>query len=89
MVAATITQPEQTSQKLGDVLLTWDEVCGELRTSESTIRRWIREADFPAPLQIGPRAVRFSARAIRGWLQNIYDAVDEDSVITHNPGEPG
>jgi len=36
--------------------------------SETTLRRWMDESAFPRPLQLGPRAVGWSAAECHEWL---------------------
>lgn len=39
-----------------------------LGISETTLRRWIAEAGFPKPRQLGPRAVGWRASDVVGWI---------------------
>lgn len=41
-----------------------------LGVSDSTLRRWIADADFPAARQLGPRAVGWSAADVTTWLDS-------------------
>lgn len=42
-------------------LLTYEEVCTVLKTSQATLRRYVKQGRFPAPVKPNPngRAVRF------------------------------
>lgn len=40
-----------------------------LGISETTLRRWIAECDFPRPRQLGPRAVGWLAGDVMQWLE--------------------
>jgi predicted DNA-binding transcriptional regulator AlpA len=68
----TAASPERrvTTDMIG-----WADLCREMRVSESTIRRWIRDADFPEPKHIGPRTLRFSIAEVREWLDRQYNSV--------------
>lgn len=37
--------------------------------SASTLRRWMEDADFPRPVQLGPRAVGWPAEQCHEWLK--------------------
>lgn len=43
-------------------------VCRETGVSRSTIWRWVKSGDFPAPIQLGPRAVAWPASEIADWM---------------------
>ena len=49
-------------------LLTRRAVQARVGISKATLYRWISDGLFPAPLQIGPRAVRWSERELEEWL---------------------
>lgn len=36
--------------------------------SETTLRRWMKDEDFPRPKQLGPRAVGWLASQVDDWL---------------------
>lgn len=38
--------------------------------SETTLRRWMKEEDFPKPRQLGPRMVGWRADQVGKWLDN-------------------
>ena len=40
----------------------------KLSISKATIYRWIKNGEFPAPLQLGPRTVGWSEDSIEKWL---------------------
>ena len=49
--------------------------------SETTLRRWMAEEDFPRPRQLGPRAVGWVAEEVARWL--------EDRPVAHSNGTDG
>ena len=53
---------------MSDRLLTRTEVQSRVGLSRSAIYRLMRCGQFPAPLQIGPRAVRWPLSEIESWL---------------------
>ncbi|WP_083773218.1 helix-turn-helix transcriptional regulator [Idiomarina baltica] len=50
-------------------LLTYEEVCTVLRTSQATLRRYVKQGRFPAPVKPNPhgRAVRFRYQDVKAW----------------------
>jgi excisionase family DNA binding protein len=44
------------------------ELCRQLGISRSTIKRWIAERDFPAPIPASGREPLFNMTAIQEWL---------------------
>ena len=53
-----------------DRLLTRVEVEARCAIARTTIYRLMRCGQFPEPLKIGPRAVRWPASEIDAWLAN-------------------
>ena len=51
-----------------DELLTRRDVEKRCRIARTTIYRLMRVGQFPEPIRIGPRAVRWSQREIEAWL---------------------
>ena len=49
-------------------LLTRDEVQQLYRLSKSTLYRMMRSGEFPLPIRIGQRAVRWHAAELNAWL---------------------
>lgn len=43
------------------------EVCG---VSANTIRRWVREGNFPAPIKLGANTTRWKVSAIQEFLDS-------------------
>lgn len=56
-----------------DRLLTYEEVCAVLQTSQATLRRYVRDGKFPAPVKPNPngRAVRFRYMDVQAWLSRL------------------
>ncbi len=52
-----------------DRLLTRKEVEGRIRLGRSALYRMLRAGQFPLPVRIGPRAVRWKASEVENWLQ--------------------
>lgn len=42
---------------------------GLLAISEATFDRMVSAGEFPKPLRIGPRMVRWPARVVRDWIE--------------------
>ena len=53
---------------MNDRLLTRAEVEARCAIARTTIYRLMRCGEFPEPLKIGPRAVRWPASEIEAWL---------------------
>ena len=51
-------------------LLRRDEVERRCGIRRSTVYRLIQEEDFPAPVRIGPRAVRWRESDIDAWIRS-------------------
>ena len=51
-----------------DRLLTRHEVEARCRIARTTIYRLMRASQFPEPIRIGPRAVRWHESEIEAWL---------------------
>ena len=49
-------------------LLTRPQVEAMLGVKKSAIYQWMRERDFPTPIRLSPRAVRWKASEIEKWL---------------------
>ena len=43
------------------------QVCEALNVSPSTIWRWLKQGDFPKPVHLGPKAVRWKESDILAW----------------------
>ncbi|MEH6817320.1 MAG: helix-turn-helix domain-containing protein [Pseudoalteromonas distincta] len=58
---------------LTERLLTYEEVCAVLQTSQATLRRYVKMGWFPAPIKPNPcgRAVRFRCQDVQAWLNNL------------------
>lgn len=63
---------EQSSTKT-ERLLTYEEVCTVLKMSQATLRRYVKQGRFPAPVKPNPRgrAVRFRYQDVKTWLENL------------------
>jgi prophage regulatory protein len=53
-----------------DKLLVSKDVCALLRVSEATLYRMVKRGDFPAPLRLGLRTVRWRESDVMRYLQN-------------------
>ncbi|WP_193085512.1 AlpA family phage regulatory protein [Halomonas sp. 3F2F] len=53
---------EEKNQYLSDLC-----ICKRYKISRSTLWRWIKDGHMPAPVRIGPRAVRWSLSALLSW----------------------
>ena len=51
-------------------MLTFDDVTDMLAVAVSTLRDMIARGDFPPPLKIGKRAVRWRAEDVEAWITN-------------------
>ena len=49
-------------------LLTRQDVERRFRIARTTVYRLMRAGEFPAPIRIGPRAVRWRASELDEWL---------------------
>ena len=63
-----------------DRLLRRSEVERRCQISRSTIYRLMRLGQFPEPIRIGPRAVRWSRREIEAYLASRPRATGEKST---------
>ena len=55
-------------QVVGDQLLRERDVCEMVAVSRSTLWRWVRAGSFPAPIRIGPSAVRWRLSVVHEWM---------------------
>ena len=62
--------PVRQEGKVEDRLLTRTEVEALIRMSRSAIYRLMRTGQFPEPLRIGPRAVRWKRSEVEHWLES-------------------
>lgn len=56
-----------------EVFLTKKQAAARLGVSWSTMDRWVKNADFPKPINLGAR-VRFLESEINGWMRKKIDA---------------
>ena len=61
-----------------DRLLTRKEVEGRIRLGRSALYRMLRAGQFPRPVRIGPRAVRWKASEVESWLRDCPRAGGEE-----------
>ena len=61
-----------------DRLLTRHEVEARCRIARTTIYRLMREADFPEPIRLGPRCVRWYESEIEAYLASRPRATGEN-----------
>ena len=52
-------------------LIDFPEVARMTRLSKSSLYRRMREGVFPLPLKAGPKAVRWKASEILGWIESL------------------
>ena len=45
-------------------------LCAQLGISRSTVKRWIKDRDFPSPIQASGREPLFDVAAVQQWLDN-------------------
>ena len=69
--ARRITPQDIVAAQDPDALLTVQTVAALTGFTVSTIREMTRQKRFPQALRIGPRTVRWRARDVRGWLQEV------------------
>ena len=50
-------------------LLTRSEVESLLSVRKSALYSWMRERDFPRPIKLSPRCVRWRRIEVEGWIQ--------------------
>ena len=43
-------------------------LCAQLGISRSTVKRWIKDRDFPSPIQASVRELLFDVTAVQRWL---------------------
>ncbi len=58
--------PGQTMQ----VLVTVRRLCGFLSISRTTLWRLTKTPDFPKPVRLGSRSIRFDLREVLAWMQS-------------------
>ena len=56
------------TENMPDRLLRRAEVEQRCQISRSTLYKMMRAGEFPEPLKIGPRSVRWSQREIENWI---------------------
>ncbi len=59
-------------------MLTAYDVCEQFQFSRATLERMVRRGDFPAPVRIGPRMIRWRPADIARFLDG--DADDDLSL---------
>lgn len=59
-----------TLELVDDRLYRLKEVKDRVGTSVASLYRWMDEGIFPRPIQIGPKAVRWSGKSLRLWLES-------------------
>ena len=63
-----------------DRLLTRQEVEARCRIARTTLYKMMRAGQFPCPIRIGARAVRWPASEIESWIADRPRATGERSV---------
>lgn len=61
------------SSNTTELQLTYEEVCTVLKTSQATLRRYVKQGRFPAPMKPNPngRAVRLRYQDVKAWLDKL------------------
>ncbi len=57
-------------QATGEQLLTREDVMSKVRVKYTSIVRYMAESDFPRPVLVGERAVRWIESEIDAWIAN-------------------
>ena len=65
------TEPTNASPVSARTLIRLSDLCESLGVSRSTIYRWASEGEFPAPVRIGERAVRWRSEDIEQWKSSL------------------
>ena len=58
-------------------IITREQLCEQLGISASTLRRWIKERDFPHPLNASGRRQFFDCEDVSVWLQSMEVSNDQ------------
>ena len=62
---------EHSETRTEDRLLNIQETLARIgQPSRTTLWRWVRAHRFPSPVQIGPRRIAFSERAVLDWVRS-------------------
>jgi len=64
------SNPDPKSRPDSRQLLKLKEICELLSVSRSTIYYWMSERNFPRPVRLGARAVRWQAEEIKDWCRS-------------------
>ena len=65
-------------------LLKFQQVVEMVGVGRSQIYRKIGTGDFPAPVKVGPKSIRFRADDVEAWISNLPVHVD-----LRKDGQPG
>ena len=60
-----------------DNVITRRQLCDQLGISANTLRRWIKERDFPHPLNASGRRPFFDCEDVSVWLQSMEVSNDQ------------
>lgn len=52
------------------MIIRYGELAEELGVSKSTIWRWRRSGEMPAPMNLGPRFIAWERVVIEDWLKS-------------------
>jgi len=58
-------------------IVTREQLCEQLGISANTLRRWIKERDFPHPLNASGRRPFFDRDDVSVWLQSMEVSNDQ------------
>lgn len=64
----------ETVSYAGDTLLKLTDVCARTSMGKTSIYRKIDQGTFPAPVQVGPKMVRWKKSEIDAWINGLTKA---------------
>jgi predicted DNA-binding transcriptional regulator AlpA len=68
--------------KVKDKYLNINDITESLKVDKSTLKQWIKEGKFPAPMQVSDRLTIWSYAVIENWIaqqQQTQDWVNSES----------
>lgn len=58
----------------GDRMLTYEDAARRLHISPRTLRRMVDRGEFPAPVRVSARSVRFSLAEVDAYLDDLLNS---------------